>query len=154
LQPCNTLIEAKDELFVENKKIVVVEDDDLVASGLVSLLQGLGAEVRHFNNAEEALRQDDIASADYLIVDYALGGELTGLGFLLALQQRQHKPIRAVIITGETSSQFMKNVTDSPWPILHKPINFQKLTNCLRSFSDWEADISAGWTPRQQGGVQ
>jgi DNA-binding NtrC family response regulator len=99
---------------------------------MVNLLQGLGAEVRLFHNAEKALRYPDIADADCFIVDYALGGELTGLNFLVAVQQRQQTPLCAVVVTGETSSQFISGVADSPWPVLHKPINYAKLSSGLR----------------------
>jgi len=120
-----------DELWAKDKCVVVVEDDLLVASGMITLLQGLGAEVRHFINAEEALKVGDIADADYFIVDYALGGKLSGFELLETLQQRQHSLLRAVILTGETSAQFIRCVEDSPWPVLHKPANYTRLAACL-----------------------
>ncbi len=119
------------ETLLKNKRVIVVEDDALVAAGMVNLLQGMGAEVRLFYSAEAALRQADLGNVDYFIVDYSLGGELTGLNFLVAVQQRQQTPIRAVVITGETSSQFISSVTDSPWPVLHKPVNYAKLVSSL-----------------------
>ncbi|KAF0206617.1 MAG: hypothetical protein FD173_107 [Gallionellaceae bacterium] len=115
---------------------MVVENDDLVASGLVSLLREMGAVVRHFNNAEEALARKDDTCTDYFIVDYALSGKLNGFQFLKAIQQRRNKPLHAVVIAGETSTQFINNISESPWPVLHKPINFTKLALCLSSFSD------------------
>jgi PAS domain S-box-containing protein len=127
----NAASNAADELWASGKRIVVVEDDELVATGMVSLLQGLGAEVRYFINAEEALSHDDIADADYFIVDYSLGGKLSGFQFLEMLQHRQHTLIRAVILTGETSSQFIRSVEDSPWPVLHKPANYVRIAACL-----------------------
>jgi DNA-binding NtrC family response regulator len=109
----------------------VIEDDALVADGLINLLQGIGAEVWHFNNAEEAQRRAEIVHADYFIVDYSLGGELSGLQFLQAMQRRRQTPVRAVIVTGETSSQFIKGVADSLWPVLHKPVNSARLISTL-----------------------
>ncbi|MFA5824599.1 MAG: PAS domain S-box protein [Gallionellaceae bacterium] len=148
LLPANSApSEAQNELMVSGRSIVVVEDDDLVAAGLVCLLREMGAVVRHFNNAEEALRQEDIARVDYFIVDYALGGALNGFQFLNAIQQRQNKPIRAVVITGETASSFIKNISDSSWPVLHKPINFAKLALCLSLFADTEGSIPATSEP-------
>ncbi len=123
----NAAREIANERFAQDKRIVVLEDDALVADGLLNLLQGLGATVRHFHNAEEALKHADIANADYFIVDYSLGGKLSGLQFLEQIQQQHSSSIRAVVVTGETSSQFIHNVSDSPWPILHKPINYAKL---------------------------
>lgn len=115
------------ETFFQGKRIVVVENDALIAAGMVDLLQGAGARVWVFYSAEEALRHDDLANIDFFIVDYALGGELTGLNFLVTMQQRRQTPIRAVVMTGETSSQFISSVADSPWPVLHKPINYASL---------------------------
>ncbi|MDD4928616.1 MAG: ATP-binding protein [Gallionella sp.] len=121
------------ELYVHGKRIVVLEDDELVASGMISLLRQLGASVLHFYNAEDALLHDDIIYSDYFIVDYALGGVLTGIGFLDILQQRRPEPLRAVIVTGETSSLFISRAADSRWPLLYKPIEFAKLAAAL----DW-----------------
>jgi len=120
-----------DESWADGKRIVVLEDDPEVAAGMVSLLQGLGAEVHHFLDAEEALRHHDIGDADYYIVDYSLGGGPTGFQFLEELQHRRHTLLRAVILTGETSTQFIRSVEDSPWPVLHKPANLARLAACL-----------------------
>lgn len=119
-------------IFLTGKSVMVVEDDTLVATGMTSLLQGLGAEIRLFHNAEEALQHKDLAGIDYFIVDYALGGELSGVQFLRSMQQKRQKPLSAVVITGETSSQFISSIADSPWPVLHKPVNYTKLLSSLR----------------------
>ena len=120
-----------EEIFIRGKQVVVVEDDDLVAGGMINLLQNMGAEVRHFHNAEEALQFPYIVKADFFIADYSLGGKLSGLQLLESLQKQQKSPIRAVIVTGETSSQFINSITDCPWPVLHKPINYSKLSAFL-----------------------
>jgi CheY-like chemotaxis protein len=138
----NTLAKAVNTVFLNGKRVVVVEDDALVADGMINLLQGAGAEVRHFHNAEEALRCADIANADYFIVDYSLGGELSGLQFLETMQRKQQTPIRAVVVTGETSSQFINGVTGSPWPVLYKPVNSAKLVSCL--FADSAQPVNRG----------
>lgn len=130
--PVNTLPETVGiDMLFRGKHVVVVEDDALVAAGMVSLLQGLGATVRYFNHAGEALLHAASNRTDYYIVDFALGGELSGMGFLQAVQQLQQNPIRAVVITGETSSQFISSVEHSPWPVLYKPVNYMKLASAL-----------------------
>lgn len=113
------------------KRIVVVEDDPLVSSGLLNLLREVGADASHFETAEAALSSAGLACVDYFIVDYSLGGELTGLEFLHAVQAQQDHPVRAVVITGETSSDFMRRMASSQWPVLHKPVTFAKLISAL-----------------------
>lgn len=119
------------ELLLSGKQVVLLEDDELVAGGMINLLQAKGADIRHFQNAEEALLHTDIDRADYFIVDYALGGGLSGLQFLELLQLKQNSPLHAIVVTGETSSQFINSVAASPWPVLHKPINYAKLVATL-----------------------
>jgi len=119
------------EMLFRNKHVVVIEDDALVSAGMVNLLQGMGAGVRYFSNAEDALKHTAVTDADYFVVDYALGGELTGLEFLEAMQHKREMPFRAVVITGETSSQFIGSVVNSRWPVLHKPVNYIKLATAL-----------------------
>jgi two-component system, sensor histidine kinase len=130
--PANTLPQTVgiDKLF-RGKQVVVIEDDALVAGGMVSLLQGVGAVVHYFNHTADALRAPAVNQADFFIVDYALGGELSGMAFLQAVQQTRQAPIHAVVITGETSSQFISSIEHSPWPVLFKPVNYVKLAAAL-----------------------
>lgn len=120
-------------LFTRGTRVVLLEDDNLVAAGMISLLRGFDTEVLHFCNAEDALQHDDTLNADYFIVDYALSGELNGIEFMASLQQRCKTPLRAVIVTGETSSEFISSVANCPWPLLHKPVDFEKLALTLRA---------------------
>lgn len=119
------------ETLLRGKRVVVVEDDSLVAAGLVTLLHSLGAEVRHFQNAESALSQADTGTADYFMVDYALGGGLNGIQFLEAVERLGSAPVRAVILTGETSSEFIGSVSKNRWPVLHKPADYATLISSL-----------------------
>lgn len=119
------------EKLFSAKRVVVVEDDALVSAGMVTLLQGLGALVQQFDNTDEALRHPTLDYADFFIVDYSLGGDLSGLGFLTKVQEQRSTPFRAVVITGETSSQFIHSIENSAWPVLHKPVNFSKLIAAL-----------------------
>jgi DNA-binding response OmpR family regulator len=125
--------EVPDRNLFDGKRVVVVEDDWLVAEGMINLLSGVGAEVLHFHNAEEAFKQKDIATADYFVVDFSLGKDLSGAAFLQTLESRTEKPVKGVIVTGETSSKFIEGIAGLSWPVLHKPINFAKLTAALNS---------------------
>jgi CheY-like chemotaxis protein len=121
------------DAFLYGKRLVVLEDDALVADGMINLLEGLGAKVQYFHNAEDALQYDELNSTDYFIVDYALGTGLNGIQFLNAVQQKQQIPLRAIVVTGETSSEFIGNTMESPWTVLHKPITYAKLVYGLHA---------------------
>ncbi len=127
-QPLGTAAVAPGESLVSGKRIVVIEDDKLVSEAMSTLLQALGVDVRLFHNAEQALRHDDIGNADYFIVDHDLGGGYSGLQFLELMQRKRSEKVRAVILTGETSSYFLSRVSNSPWPVLNKPVSVAQLT--------------------------
>ncbi len=124
------------ETLMRGKRVVVLEDDALVTSGLLNLLQELEAEVQHFPAAEHALRHTDIHNADFFIVDFALSGEISGIDFLKTVQQGRLAPISAVVVTGETSTNFMSHTRDIPWPVLHKPANLSELLSSLQQQTD------------------
>jgi hypothetical protein len=48
------------------------------------------------------------------------------------VQRRRPAPLRAVVITGETSSGFISSTRDAPWPVLHKPVNLARLLSSLQ----------------------
>ena len=113
--------------FVRGKYFVVVEDDLLVADALRKTLEMMGGKVACFDNAEHALQHPNIGNADCYIVDYMLPGEVDGISFLLGLREQQHKPVCAVMMSGNTSSSFIRQSEQFDWPVLHKPVNISQL---------------------------
>lgn len=119
------------ETFVRDKRFVVVEDDVLVAEGLINWVKGMGGEVIGFHCAEDALRLEQIGHADYYIVDYMLSGTLNGIQFLNRLHEQLGRPIKAVLMTGDTSPSFIREAADLHWPVLHKPVQTSRLAATL-----------------------
>ncbi len=118
-------------LFSAGTRVMVLEDDELVAKGIVSLLRSFDCQVYHYDNAEQALAED--ITADYHLVDYTLSGKLNGIDFLEAKQKKSLIPLRAVIVTGETSTKFIRSAASCRWPLLHKPVDFEKLARALHA---------------------
>ena len=121
------------EAFVRGKRFVVVEDDALVAEALSKTLASMGGEVKLFHTTELALSYAGIDTADYFIADYMLGGTLNGIQFLNQLCQQLRKHVIGVIMTGDTSSNLVREVENCAWPILHKPVSIYKLIASIRS---------------------
>lgn len=137
-QPKQTITEdlfedVLDDTFTKGKLFVIVEDDTLVAQAMISWLQGMGGRVIFFSNAEDALENKNIGQADYYIADYMLGGTFNGIQFLNKLQHKLGKPICAVLVTGDTSPDFVQAAAHSIWPVLYKPVVTSKLMTSLRT---------------------
>lgn len=107
-------------------RVVVVEDDLLVAKSIEMSLQTLGVRVRIFPDAEAALSSEEVAGADFYISDFRLPG-LNGLELLDTLQARSAWPINAVLVTGETSPERIELTSSSPWNVLFKPVDLSAL---------------------------
>ncbi|MFA6922592.1 MAG: hybrid sensor histidine kinase/response regulator, partial [Gallionella sp.] len=117
--------------FAQGKTFIVVEDDLLVAQATTDCLEGMGGEVKCVYSAEDALRYAETGCADYYIVDYMLGGTFNGIQLLNLLRQKCAKPVNAVLVTGDTSSRFIRDAANFDWPVLHKPVNVTELLACL-----------------------
>jgi FixJ family two-component response regulator len=118
-------------LFAQGKQFVVLEDDEFVSQSLRDLLENMGGKVACFNNAENALLQQDIENADCYIVDYMLTGNVDGANFLIRLRQKLRKPVCGVIMSGDTSTHFMRKAEILDWPVLHKPVKVTQLISRL-----------------------
>lgn len=115
------------------KRFVVVENDQLVAESLGLWLESRGARVTCHANAEEALNVPGIESADAYVTDYRLSPTMNGIDFLNAIRQRSAGPISAVVITGDTSPEFIEATERSGWRILFKPVDPERLLDALNS---------------------
>ncbi len=107
-------------------RVVVIEDDPMVAKSIEMALQTLGARVRVFRNAEVALAWEEIIGADFYISDFRLPG-MNGMHVLEAIQKRSEFPINAVLVTGETSPERIELTSFARWPVLFKPIELSTL---------------------------
>jgi PAS domain S-box-containing protein len=117
--------------FVKGKRFIIVEDDALVSEALAKILTILGGAVESFYDAEVALQETNFEKADCYIVDHMLPGNIDGTNFLRRLHQKIHKPVCAVMMSGNTSTEFIKNSEYFNWPVVHKPVDIVQLINRL-----------------------
>ena len=112
-------------------RIVVIEDDVLVAKAIEKSLGALGMAVTAFKDGEDALASLEIADADFYISDFRLPGRLDGVQLLNAIQQRSAMPISAVLLTGDTSPDQIDLSASSNWNVLFKPVDLSKLLEMM-----------------------
>ncbi|OGS80928.1 MAG: hypothetical protein A2061_03570 [Gallionellales bacterium GWA2_59_43] len=120
-----------DLAFARGKLFIVVEDDQLVSQALVSWLEAIEGRVEYFPNAEEALTHANIEHADYFIADYMLSGTLNGIQFLNLASKKRSRPLKGVVVSGDTSSAFIRHAAQCEWPVMHKPVNTSELISKL-----------------------
>ncbi len=104
--------------------VMVIEDDELVRSGLDAALTGWGYDVTTAASTEEAVATlGRLAKRPALVIaDYRLRGTEVGTGAIDALRQRCGTDIPALLITGDIAPERLKEVQSRGFVLVHKPI--------------------------------
>jgi two-component system, sensor histidine kinase len=104
--------------------VLLVEDDEPVRSATRLLLQVAGYRVSVAGSVAEALtRVREQPDVDLLVSDYHLGGAETGTQAIAAVREVVGARLRAVLVTGDTSSAVRERAFDFGTRIASKPIN-------------------------------
>jgi CheY-like chemotaxis protein len=114
---------------------VLIDDDTAVLDSLALLLEDWGFDVvaaQDILEAFEVLREfPDIPGV--IIADYRLKGGATGVAAVKSLRQAFGLPIPGVIVTGDTSPERLREVTESGFKMLHKPVRIHELRAAVAS---------------------
>jgi len=115
-------------------RILLVEDDAGVRNATRMLLKSEGHEVAAVASLAEALQHvHEGARVDLLVTDYHLGDGEIGTQVITCLRQELKKPLRAVLMTGDTSSAIRELPADPLTRIANKPVNSEELLALLRT---------------------
>lgn len=104
-------------------RVLVIEDDEAIRLGMAKLLQDWGCDCSAVENVEEAL---DVARAkrpDLLISDYRLRAQRTGAEAITALRAAMGSELPALLITGDTAPERLRDAKATGVPLLHKPVS-------------------------------
>jgi CheY-like chemotaxis protein/anti-sigma regulatory factor (Ser/Thr protein kinase) len=113
--------------------VIVVDDDTSAREALEDLLSAHGYEViaaAGIEQARERLEGRNV-SAMMIFADYRLGENTTGVEAIRAIQPLLARPAAAVIITGDTSPDRIREAQASGYPLLHKPLEPARLLSLL-----------------------
>ena len=109
--------------------ILVVDDEAMVQDAMRSLLTSWGCQVIVAGSGAEMLER--IASCpvapDLILCDYRLRDEENGIDVIRALQAEYNDDIPAVLITGDTASERLREARDSGFIVLSKPVANSRL---------------------------
>ena len=108
---------------------LVVDDEAMVLEAMRSLLAGWGAQVIVAESCAQML--DKVAACplapDLILCDYRLRDGENGVEAIQRLQEQFNDDLPAVLITGDTGSDRLREVRDSGVVVLHKPVANGKL---------------------------
>jgi len=119
-----------------NKLVVVVVDDELdILKGMKQLLEDWGCHVITGTSGNEIVTalQDYAGNPHVLIVDYRLREDETGAEVIQQIEKLYKRKFPALIITGDTAENRIREMQASGYQLLHKPVPPAKLRAYLRS---------------------
>ena len=120
---------------LSGKTIIIIDDEEEIRDALTLLLSGWGCsvvELTSMADVNEKLLPSDIP--DMVLADYRLAKQETGVEVICAIQAfYKSGQIPAVIITGDTDPDRIKEVEVSGFKIMHKPVAGGKLRALINS---------------------
>jgi signal transduction histidine kinase/CheY-like chemotaxis protein len=113
--------------------VVVIDDDPAALAATELLLRELGARVIAADSvvvALERLTSSELVP-DLVVSDYRLRGEHTGIAALATLRGKFGHTLPGVLVTGDTISDELRQLSKSGLLVLHKPVTPSRLTQAL-----------------------
>jgi CheY-like chemotaxis protein len=115
-----------------SRQVLVVDDDAAIRDAMQRLLETWGHAVLLAASLEEALAQArSHPSIDLVLSDHRLGRGATGLEVVDAVRAALGREVAAAIVTGDTSPATLQAIGSRALPMLHKPLDEQRLRELL-----------------------
>ncbi|MEM7219795.1 MAG: hybrid sensor histidine kinase/response regulator [Pseudomonadota bacterium] len=124
-------------------RVLLIENDALVADASRALFDSWGCETRVATNALEAEAACALG-VDVAVADQRLGNDETGVAILQRLAQFA---CPGLLVTGDTSVETLAALKESGFPVLHKPLDAATFKAALLSvprYSPNRAENSSG----------
>lgn len=116
---------------MEKPRILIVEDEGLVARDLESMVRNLGYRVVGVcSSGEEAFRLINTRRPDLIIMDIVLQGRMDGIK--TADEIRRHYNLPIIFLTAHTDeATFQRAKVTNPLAFLHKPVEQKELLTVI-----------------------
>jgi two-component system, response regulator PdtaR len=121
-----------ERVITTKKKIVILEDEIIIALDLKHRLENLGYDVPHTAfNGSDALKLTGQTDPDLVLMDIQLNGEMDGIK--VAQQIRSLYNIPFIYITGSHDSSLLKKAKETgPVGFINKPFDDIEINNALK----------------------
>jgi len=118
---------------LRDKRVLVLDDDTAVLDAMRALLERWGCSVTTCATPEEAEQCfASSAAPQLLIVDYRLRHDASGIETIGRLHKQCGHRIPALVITGDTAPDRLREAQRSGYPLLHKPVKPPQLHMMMR----------------------
>jgi signal transduction histidine kinase/ActR/RegA family two-component response regulator len=113
--------------------VLLIEDDEAVLSAMSDLLLSWGCACETATSLDEALARLQAFTPHLVLADYRLRDHRTGLEAIEAIRSSLGRALPALVITGDTAPQRLREADASGLMLLHKPVPAERLHAVLLS---------------------
>ncbi len=127
--------------LIDAQSVLIVEDDTDVRSVLEIGLDVEGFSVAGACDGVSALKliEDDALQPDVIVSDFNLPHDMDGLKVIANLRAKLRKPVPAIILTGDISTETLRAIAVQNCLHLNKPTSLSQLTTAIRRLLQDEA---------------
>ena len=111
-----------DKVRLLNLRVLVIDDDETVRSGMQHLLRDWGTSCDAAESIDEALDLARAHAPALVISDYRLREQRTGAEAIAAVRGALGHDVPALLITGDTAPERLREAEASGVALLHKPV--------------------------------
>lgn len=127
-QIIETNMETERPFSMAGKSILIIEDNAKVRTSIHELVTSWDCQCISTDSAVEAINQlNNDAAIDIMLVDYRLRDGLTGWNAIIDIRKYLEQEIPAIIITGDTSAERIKEASETDAILMYKPIVIDEL---------------------------
>ncbi len=111
-----------------------IDDDENIREAMKSLINSWGSYCIAAESLDHALalKENNNTVPDILIVDYRLRENKTGGEAIIALRKHFKKKVPAVIVTGDTAADRLREAQEYDATLLHKPVVVSELQIAIK----------------------
>ena len=131
-------------LSLAGLKVLAIDDDEAVRMGMQSLLQSWGCECLTAESWADAMQSLQRMTPELIITDFRLRHEETGKQVLQALRSTLGSMVPAIIMTGDTSPQRLRDAQSTSALLRHKPVSTGQLRDAITLLLQ---QAPAAWPP-------
>lgn len=125
-------------------RLALVEDNVEVFNALSLALLHAGHDVVGAQSGAMLLQRLGAQRVDLVITDYRLALGETGFDVIAALRERQGRKVPAILITGDTDPQVIREVVQQGVVVLHKPLQMDALLQAILNETKAESAAEMG----------
>lgn len=117
------------EMPLHGASVLVIDNEASIREGMYHLLESWGCEVFTAGDMKGVCRLLDSGGCkpDFLIVDYHLDHQITGVDILRYLSAEHGIRVPAIVVTADRSDEMRNQVTREGYRVLHKPLKPHRL---------------------------